>query len=139
MHVKRENFNFGDSQAFYRTNPLEHLSSNYHLLDDWFFFFNLWWLRIKEETFILRIQCSGLLLIQKNYCSACCTERNDLKKRQSCMTERKGFSESRNTDWVHGALFALIDTVLIVVLPLCMSVPGAWGSMCMSVWSEPEI
>ena len=36
-------------------------------------------------------------------------------------------------------IFALIDTVLTVVLPLCVAVPGAWGSMCMSLCSEPEI
>lgn len=56
----------------------------------------------------------GLLPMQKNYCSACSTEWNKLKKRQSCITERKGFSESRNTDLVHVALFTLIDTVLTV-------------------------
>lgn len=71
--------------------------------------------------------------------SACSTEWNKLKKRQSYITERKGFTESRNTDLVHVAWFALIDIVLTVVLPLCVSVSGAWGRMYMFEYSEPEL
>lgn len=43
--------------------------------------------------------------MQKTHCSACSTEWNKLKKRQSCGTERTGFSESRNTDLVHVSVF----------------------------------
>lgn len=75
--------------------------------------------------------------MQKNYCSACSTEWNKLKKRQSCIAERKGFSESRNTDLVHVALFILIDTVLTVCYHCaCLCQVPEEACVCLYVQSQ---
>lgn len=107
-----------------------------HLLNGWFFFLTSGGYKYKEETFILRIQCSDLLLMQRNYCSACSTEWNKLKKRQSCVTERKGFSESRNTDLVHVALFVLIRYYLLCYYYVCLCQVPEEACVCLYVLSQ---
>lgn len=73
---------------------------------------------IKEKTLFFSIQYSGLFLMQKNHCSAFSTEWNKLENKQSYILLRRKVLRNPGTDLVHVALFALIETVLTVALPL---------------------